>query len=98
MTVTVNDEVITPAENNGTYSIELLESRVPYNIKISSLDEAGNETIVELKNVVVSQSLIVRLWNNKPARIAFIVGVITLLLAGIRITLHIKGIRVFTRK
>lgn len=98
MTVAVNDEVITPAENNGTYSIELLESRVPYNIKISSLDEAGNETIVELKNVVVSQSLIVRLWNNKPARIAFIVGAITLLLAGIRITLHIKGIRVFTRK
>lgn len=97
ISVFVNGEEYIPEEKNGTYSIELYESVKPYNVLIKSYDVAGNVTEVELNHITISQSAPVRYWNDTLVRNLSIAGAVLVLGIGIRITLHVKGIRVFTR-
>lgn len=62
--VVLNGEVVTPSKEKGIYSLKIKESSGKQNLSVEAYDAAGNVSVVEIKDFMISSSLWVYLINQ----------------------------------
>ncbi|MDR0918909.1 MAG: hypothetical protein LBM93_06615 [Oscillospiraceae bacterium] len=75
--------------DNNEYTIELLNSNDKQNLIVKAVDAAGNETSLEIKNVLVTTNIFFLWFYNTPLFIGSIIGFL-LVISGIVLVVMIK--------
>lgn len=74
----LNGKEIEYTVDGETYSFDIPESNSVHDVKIVAVDAAGNESHVEIEDILVSTNIFVRWYNNTPLFIGSIIGVVLL--------------------
>ena len=72
----LNDKEVSYRQNGKYFTFEVAQSDTRQNLRIVATDAAGNVSIKEVKNFLVSTSLWVRLLNNPAAVIGISAGIL----------------------
>lgn len=75
----LNDKEISYVNDGDRYTFLLNESDTAMNIRVVATDGAGNESVTEIKNVLVSTNMFARFLNNTGAVVGTSVGVLGVL-------------------
>ncbi len=84
----LDDEEVSYAQNGNRYTFTLQESDTVRSIRVVALDGAGNENVIEVKDILVSTNMFARFLNNTGAVVGTSAGVLGVLGAIIIILLR----------
>lgn len=87
----LNGEEVEYTLSGETYSFDIAKNNSKQSVKITAVDAAGNEKVVEITDFLINANVLVRWYNNTPLFVGSIVGVVI-------VALGISGIIVFGKK
>lgn len=76
----LNGEEIEYTVDGETYTFDIPKSNSKQDVKIVTIDAAGNEEILEVNDFLVNTNIFVRWFNNTPLFVGSIIGVVVLAL------------------
>jgi len=82
--VLLNDKEVSLKEENGLYLFDIAESNKKQNIYVEVVDKAGNKSIAEVKDFLVTTNVVLSVVNSSYAKFIFgSLGTLVLFLLGI---------------
>ena len=72
----LNDKPVGFTQNGDEYKFEIPQSDKKQNIRVTAVDAAGNVSVLEIKDVLISTNMFVRFINNTAAVVGTSLGLI----------------------